>query len=425
MLVQVPSPRVPLLFGVLLFTALADAQSDPRAKALCGQVPGIAAKLTEISGMRLRHAVPCDFITKEQVNEFLKKRIKETSSPDEVRAEELTLKKFGLIPQDFDLAKNEVDLLTEQAAAFYDYDRKKLFITDSTASDSQAPVLAHELSHAIADQNFNLARFIKQGRKSDDGSTARLAVMEGQATWMMSEFLARQAGTSLKDSATLAATMSQLAAGDEGNDAKDVKVDGEFPVFDKEPLYLKLTLVFPYTKGMSFQQAVLLKDPQQGFGEVFLHPPVSTQQILHPEKYFDHLKPTEPPLPEVHLSHQYKGLVGGELGELEQGILLEQYVGKTRSAKLSPHWRGCNFELLENKKAGRIVLLYATEWDSEQSAADYFTAYREVMQKKWKTMKVTREESDALTGNGDDGRFELRRKGAIVTSVEGLAPESN
>src|SRR5580698_6088699 len=370
MLVGVPSPRATLLFGLLLYSSVATAQSNPAAKALCGQVPGIAAQLTEISGMKLHHAVPCDFISKEQVNQFLKKRIKDTSTPDEVRAEELTLKKFGLIPQDFDLAKNEVDLLTEQAAAFYDYDRKKLFITDSTSSDSQTPVLAHELSHALADQNYNLARFIRQGRKSDDGSTARLAVMEGQATWMMSEYLAHQAGTSLKDSATLAATMANLAAGDEGNDSN--KTDGEFPVFDKEPLYLKLTLVFPYTKGMSFQQAVLVRDPQTGFGEVFQHPPLSTQQILHPDRYFDQFKPTDPALPVVHLPHGYKALVGGELGELEQGILLEQYAGKTRAANLAPHWRGCNFELQENKKAGRVVLLYVTEWDSEQSAQDYF-----------------------------------------------------
>src|SRR5208283_2729603 len=242
MLEAVPPRRAIPFLAFLFYSAIAGAQADPRAKAMCAQVPGIAAELTEISGMKLHHPVPCDFITKEQVNQFLKKRIKETSSPEEVRAEELTLKKFGLIPQDFDLAKNEVDLLTEQAAAFYDYNRKKLFITDSTSSESQAPVLAHELSHALADQNYNLGRFIRQGRKSDDGSTARLAVMEGQATWMMSEYLARKAGTSLKDSATLAATMANLAAGDEGGE--NTQSDGEFPVFDKEPLYLRLTLVF-------------------------------------------------------------------------------------------------------------------------------------------------------------------------------------
>ena len=113
--------------------------------------------------MPLRHPVPCDFITKDKINEFLNKRVKEVAKPEELRAEELTLKKFGLVPPDFDLAKNTVDLLTEQAAAFYDYDKKKLFITDTTSSDTQEPVLAHELAHALADQNFNLAQ-VHQGR---------------------------------------------------------------------------------------------------------------------------------------------------------------------------------------------------------------------------------------------------------------------
>jgi len=401
-----------------MYAAAAGGQSDPRAKAVCAQVPGIAAQLTQISGMKLRRPVPCDFITKQQVNQFLKKRVAEESNPEDLRAEEITLKKFGLIPQDFDLAKSEVDLLTEQAAAFYDYDRKKLFITDTTDSESQAPVLAHELSHALADQNYNLGRFIRQGRKSDDGSTARLAVMEGQATWLMSEYLARQAGQSLRDSATLAAMMASLAGGDTTSD----RATGDYPVFDQEPLYLRLTLLFPYTRGMSFQNAVLERDAQRGFGEVFLHAPASTQQILHPEKYFDRVQPTQPALPVVHLPHGYKGLVGGELGELEQGILLEQFAGKERAAELAPHWRGCAFELHENKKARRVVLLYATEWDSEESARQYFSAYAQAMRKKWKTMTVASEEADAMEGTGDDGRFELRRKGAVVTSVEGLDP---
>jgi hypothetical protein len=71
-----------------------------------------------------------------------------------------------------------------------------------------------------------------------------------------------------------------------------------------------------------------------------------------------------------------------------------------------------------------VVLLYATEWDSEESARQYFDAYAKVLGKKWKvvTMTVTSEEPDVLTGTGGDGRFELRRQGAIVTSVEGLDP---
>ena len=114
--------------------------------------------------------------------------------------------------------------------------------------------------------------------------------------------------------------------------------------------------------------------------------------------------------------------MGGSLGELEHGILLEQFVSKARAAELAPHWRGSNFELEENKKEGRVVLLYAAEWDSEAAARQYFAAYRMMMQKKWKKMTVASESADALDGTGDDGRFELRRKGATVTSVEGLDP---
>lgn len=401
-----------LRFALLAaFTVSLWAQSDPRAQKLCGEANGIAVELTKISGMKLHKPVPCDFITKEKINDFLKKRVKEVAKPEEIRAEELTLKKFGLVPADFDLAASTIELMTEQAAAFYDYDRKKLFITDTTAQDTQEPVLAHELSHAIADQNFNLGRFIKQGRKNDDGAAARLAVMEGQATWLMSEFLARKTGQTLKDSPALVAMMSNLSESGAG----------QYPVFDRAPLYERVTLIFPYTKGMLFQNAVFERDGLHAFAQVFEKPPVSTQQILHPDKYFAGVRPTDPQLPDPHL-RGYKGLVGGSLGEMEHAILLEQYAGKDRAADLTPHWRGSSFELLENKKAARVVLLYASDWDSEDSARQYFTAYREALGKKWKAMIVGADEPDALTGTGDDGRFELRRKGTVVTSIEGLDP---
>ncbi len=391
--------------------ACAVAQSDPRARKLCGEANTIAIELTKISGMPLHHPVPCDFITKDKINDYLKKRVKEVAKPEEIRAEELTLKKFGLVPEDFDLAGSTVDLLTEQAAAFYDYDKKKLFITESTPSESQEPVLAHELAHALADQNFNLGRFIKQGRKSDDGATARLAVMEGQATWIMSEFLARKTGQTLKDNPELVKIMSSMSESGAG----------QYPVFDNSPLYERVTLIFPYTKGMLFQNAVFQRDGQYGFAEVFRKPPISTQQILDPDKYFDGDKPTDPDLPNPHLKG-YKGLVGGSLGELEHSILLEQYCGKDTARDLAPHWHGSSFALLENRKAARVVLVYASEWDTEAAARDYFAAYRTILEKKWKSMTVQTDTPDTLTGTGDDGRFELRLKGSIVSSVEGMDP---
>ena len=406
-------PAVLRTAAFLLVAAAAPAAESPR-DVLCNQAGAIASQLAGISGLKLHHPVPCDFITKEKVNEFLKKRVKEATTPEDIRAEELTLKKFGFVPQDFNLEKTTVDLLTEQAAAFYDYDRKKLFVTDMTAPATQAPVLAHELSHAIADQNFNLGRFIRQGRQSDDGSTARLAVMEGQATWLMSEYLARQLGQSLRNSPSMARMMSALTDS-----------SGQFPVYDSAPLYLRETLIFPYTKGMLFQQAVIDRDGNAGFGEVFRKPPVSTQQILHPEKYFENTQPVDPPLPDPKLPHGFKGVTGGALGELDHDVLLEQYAGKAVADEIGPHWRGGAYELRENKKAGRVVLLYAVQWDSPEIARRYFEVYRQVLQKKWKKMTVTAQTATSLDGAGDDGRFELRLDGPVVTSLEGLPPAIN
>jgi hypothetical protein len=173
---------------------------------------------------------------------------------------------------------------------------------------------------------------------------------------------------------------------------------------------------------MLFQHAVFERDGRNAFAGVFRNPPVSTQQILHPEKYFSGVKPTQPDLPQAHLGKGYKSLVGGSLGELEHAIMLEQYSGKERAAAIAPHWRGCAFDLEENKKAGRIVLLYAVEWDTEDAARQYFDAYRAQLSKKWKQMTVATQATDAVTGTGDDGRFELRRLGAVVTSMEGLPP---
>jgi hypothetical protein len=384
------------------------------SRELFAQIDGIVTELGRISGLSLKKRVPSDYITKDKVNEFLKKRVKEVAKPEEIRAEELTLKKFGLVPADFDLARNTVDLLTEQAAAFYDYDRKKLFITETSSGENQEPVLVHELAHALADQNFNLGRFIRKGRDSDDGSAARLAVMEGQASWLMAEYMARRGGQSLKDSPGMLAAMSRVSEG-----------GGQYPVFDTSPLYLRQTLIFPYTKGMLFQHALFVKNGQAGFSDVFRKPPVSTQQILHPERYFAGVTPTQPALPVPPRLRGYKSLVGGSLGELDHSVLLEQFGSKQTAEDLGPHWRGCQFELRENRKLKRVLLLYAVEWDDEASATRYFRFYREALGKKWKKLEITRESASQIEGVGDDGHFVLHLDGKIVTSLEGLEPGVN
>ena len=396
----------------LLLAVAATAQSgvdNDQAREIFNEIGDILHDLHDITGFKIKHRVPAEIITRDKVKDFLEKRMKEATSPEEIRAEELTLKKFGLVPQDFDLAKNTVDLLTEQAAAFYDFHKKSLCITDWTPSATREPALVHELGHALADQNVNLEKFIKQGRKSDDGSLARLAVMEGQASWLMAEYLARKAGQTLASSPVLLDTMAQSVE----------SAAGQFPVFESEPLYLRETLVFPYSQGMLFQNVVFQKLKQQAFEEVFRKPPVSTQQILHPDKYFSDVTPTSPALPQLPDAHGYKRIADGTVGELDFSILLEQYCGKEESAAVAPHWRGGVYALLEHHSPDRVVLLYAAEWDDAASAGRYFRAYRRVLEKKWKHLRIDTESDAALAGMGDDGYFRVALDGSVVTSLEG------
>jgi len=397
---------------VLLVAAAAAAQSPAgrdQSREIFNEIGNVLQNLKQITGLKIHHRVPAEIISRDKVKAFLEKRMKEVSTPEEVRVEELTLKKFGLVPQDFDLARNTVDLLTEQAAAFYDFNKKKLFITDWTPSATREPALVHELGHALADQNFNLDKFIKQGRKSDDGSLARLAVMEGQASWLMAEYLARKAGQSLASSPAL---LDMMARGIESGTS-------EFPVFEGEPLYLRQTLVFPYTKGLLFQNAVYRRMGKSAFAEVFRKPPVSTQQILHPETYFSDLAPTHPGLPELSGAHGYKRIAEGSVGELDESILLEQYCGREESAAVAPHWRGGSYALVEHRSPARDVLLYAADWDDAAAAKRFFGLYRKLLGKKWKRLEIKSESDTAVSGAGDDGYFLLQLAGSLVTSVEG------
>jgi hypothetical protein len=404
--------RIRALLFMLPLAAAATAQSGidvDQSREIFNEISGILQDLHDITGFKIKHKVPAEIITRDKVKDFLQERMKEATTPEEIRAEELTLKKFGLVPQDFDLAKNTVDLLTEQAAAFYDFHKKSLCITDWTPSVTREPALVHELGHALADQNVNLEKFIKQGSKSDDGSMARLAVMEGQASWLMAEYLARKVGQTLASSPALLETMA--ATVESGAN--------QFPVFESEPLYLRETLVFPYSQGMLFQNAVFQRMKQQAFEEVFRKPPVSTQQILHPDKYFASVEPTKPTLPQLPDAHGYKRIADGTVGELDHSVLLKQYCSKEESAAVSPHWRGGAYALLEHHSPNRVVLLYAVEWDTPDSAGRYFRAYRQVLEKKWKHLKIDSESGAALTGQGDDGYFRVQLEGSVVTSLEG------
>jgi hypothetical protein len=227
----------------------------------------------------------------------------------------------------------------------------------------------------------------------------------------MTEAAARKSGQSLKTDSAMIESMSRaMESGSE-----------QFPIFQNAPLYIQQTLIFPYSQGMLFQNVVVREMGQRAFVEVFRNPPVSTQQILHPEKYFRKVTPTAPDFPRLHLSHGYKRLAESSMGELDHAILLQQYTTRQQADAVYPHWLGGRYALFENKSEGRVVLVYASQWDSVTVARTYFELYEQVLRKKWKKMEIGSKTQDTLTGLGDDGHFVVRLAGQVVTGIEGLA----
>ena len=283
-----------------------------------------------------------------------------------------------------------------------------MVLLDNGAGMMQDMALVHELAHALADQHFNLEKFLKKGSSSDDSALARMAVMEGQATWLMSEYMAQRMGQSLKDSGQVVDMMSRMASA----------AGSGFPIFQSVPLYMRESLVFPYGQGMMFQHKVFEKLGKEGFAEVFRRPPQSSQEILHPEKYFDKATPVKVKMPAPPKPKEWKMLAEGNVGEFDHQILLRQYSPSLES--LAAQWRGASYQLWERKKDKRVALVYGSEWTDEQTATEFLAAYKDVLAKKWKKCVFGKDAPDELEGTSEDGAFVTRREGPRVISVEGF-----
>ena len=151
------------------------------------------------------------------------KNMSEDEDAKRLRRSELVLKKFGLLPRDFDLGKFLVVLLKEQVAGYYDPKTKTVNLLDWLGAEQQKPVLAHELTHALQDQSFNLEKYMKPGDTdldkkkeitpqdiaNDEIGTARQAVVEGQAMVVLVDYMLAPMGQSLKDSPQVVEALKQ------------------------------------------------------------------------------------------------------------------------------------------------------------------------------------------------------------------------
>jgi len=234
--------------------------------------------------------------------------------------------------------------------------------------------------------------------------------MEGQATWLMAAYISREGGGKAEVPEAVVELMKKTI---EGSAAQ------QYPVFSQAPLYIRESLVFPYAEGLSFQDAVFRKLGKEAFSEVFVRPPASSGQILHPDRYLGKggaISPVPPPLPQAR---EFRKLADGTLGELDFRVLLSQYTTAAEGEALAAHLSGGSYQLEEHKREKFPVLGVASTWDSPESARKYFEEYRRVIQGKWKKLEIGQDASERVEGLGDSGYFRIWLDGETVNQIEG------
>lgn len=404
---------LPVWFASSVLFCLAAAHLVAATDPVFGQIDSIVKSISEITGLPEKHPVPYGRMSKRQLRQFLNKRIKKSLKPEEIYADELALKMLGFVPNDFDLRKSTVDLLTEQAAAFYDYDEKKLFLMEDASAVGDTVTLAHELTHALADQHFRLNNFMDDTPASDDENLAHSAVVEGEATWVMIAYNLKQAG---QDSAPTPEILKSMSDGGSSNMA-------DFPILRQAPLYIQQSLLFPYSYGALFFDAVYRKMGKRAFAEVFTNPPVDSAQIIHPERYFSHQQPSHPELPPLRAKGA-EVITEGSVGEFDHQMLIRAYIGEGTANSLAPHARGGQFKIVGAGEEHRPVLQYSSEWDSSENAAAFFNLYPKILCGKWKRCDITVSNGQVLAGSGDNGKFICRQSGTTIWSLEGLGDDA-
>ncbi len=385
--------------------------AEPRA---FGQIGSMLDDLREIMGFGPKGPVRYSAISKSKFQALYRRRMRQQQSPRAIRGEILFLKMFGFVPEGFDYEKTVLDLMSEQAWALYDFKRKSLYLADWAPPDAQEFAVLHELVHAIDDQHFNLLRYI-DGAKQAERQLARLAAVEGQASWVMTEWAMRQSRKSLVGNRLLAITT-----------ASATRFEAEqFPVYRDTPLYFREVLIFPYTDGLLFQHDMIERFGMEGLKRVFRQPPQNTQQIMQPDLYLGRIDPQGPDLPAARPPRGFRRIYEGSFGQLDHRILLEQHLGEGSRGALLDKWRGSRFEIRERRRDGASLLRYAVRWADAETAREYYHLYRQVCERKWPGLELVDRGPGRCEGAGPAGRVMLELNADEVRSVEGIPATGN
>lgn len=333
----------------------------------------VEKQVTEIRGLEFKEPIDYQVLNRKQIKQTMAGKLAEVFSEKEFRQMADAMAAIGLLPANYPLREKYIDLLSEQVAAFYDQHAHKLFMyEDATLENAQnRVVLAHELTHALQDQHFGLKRMPLEIKNNDDKAEAASALVEGDATLVMSEYMMKNMTKQMfKDSmiSSFTQNMKQL---------------------ETAPRYLREMLVFPYLRGQEFCAALYGRGGYEEISKAYAHPPSSTAQILHPEKYL--ANPPEEPIavewPELKVKG-HEPTADNVVGEMGTRILFTEWVDATTGERAATGWRGDRYLYYADGEA----LVWKTVWASAKDATEFFDAERQLLEKRYKPANARRSE---------------------------------
>ena len=368
-----------------------------QAKKLFALVDELIKFSSDESGLPVKSTVKRQLTTRNAVESYIREKFDEDEGAKRLQKDEIVLKKLGLLDHDFQLKPFLLALLKEQVEAYYDAKTKTVNMLDWVDIDEQKPVLAHELTHALQDQRIDLDKWNDQTpddvstNSSDDTDhlakdeldTARDAVVEGQATAVMMDYILKPMGKSLvKDPEIMDLVKGQMASAENS------------PVLARAPILLSESLLFPYREGLSFEQDLWMDQGKTAaFAGALDQPPTSSWEIINPREFEHHGIPAIPLLPNIHplVDPLYKPYDIGQVGELDLKILTQLFGGDTASKEITPAWDGgiywagqrLSATPTEQASTSSISLFYLSAWKSEASAQAFAHLYADSLGRKY------------------------------------------
>jgi hypothetical protein len=377
------------------------------ARELFRSVDEILRFASEDTQFPIKHPVQKEMRSRAEVEKIMGEKFE--TDADRIRFErsELVLKKFGLLPREFQLHDFLVKLLAEQVAGFYDEKTKKINLLNWVSLDMQKPVMAHELTHALQDQSFDMEAFRKKHEeiekrgpsdpnalvRTDDESTCYSAVMEGQAMIVLIDYIldaeARREHTTARTVADVPSIVDVMEA------QMEKEKSGE--LFESAPVLIKEELIFPYTYGMKFIRDLLVAGGRDlAFNGVLKRLPRTSREILEPKEYLAGRVVPALLLPDMKfLNEQWEPFDAGSVGQLDVKVLLKQYANDETAARFAPEWRGGAYYAAGRKDAkppnrnstAHIGLVYVSRWASETAARQFAQIYASALQVRYQQVQ--------------------------------------